>query len=315
MAAPPYNYDYTGTDGAAWAGWTIQSSGGTVDIQSNQGRLLTNVGTTTWVRADLLGVQTTTGNVDVTYDFYTSQPSVSGTYGNLGFMINSDNSAPGTNAGAGYYFFYTPNYQSHLSNLNVGLATSTSGTTMQTTVVPLYYGPNNNFSVRYRVLSDVIYYKVWYTDGTEPNAWANTYTPGGTIPSGVAEFYTNGLAAGATTFLVDNFAMYDPSLQTTVPGRVPNVTVSAGNTSATINFAVPPWDGGSAITSYTATINPGGITVSGNATSLRVTGLTNGTKYIATVQALNINGAGRASLDYPFTPKTVNSSSLPWRGM
>ena len=55
-------------------------------------------------------------------------------------------------------------------------------------------------------------------------------------------------------------------------------------------------DGGSALTGYTVTSNPGSITASGSASPITVTGLTNGTAYTFTVTAKNASGTGPASL-------------------
>jgi len=75
-------------------------------------------------------------------------------------------------------------------------------------------------------------------------------------------------------------------------------TVVAGNAQATVPFTAPSSDGGSAITSYTATSSPGGITgtisQSGSG-SITVTGLTNGTAYTFSVTATNAIGTSAAS--------------------
>ena len=75
-------------------------------------------------------------------------------------------------------------------------------------------------------------------------------------------------------------------------------TASAGNTQATVPFTAPSSDGGSAITSYTATSSPGDFTgtisQSGSG-SIIVSGLTNGTAYTFTVTATNAIGTSLAS--------------------
>ena len=68
-----------------------------------------------------------------------------------------------------------------------------------------------------------------------------------------------------------------------------------GSQSVQVTFTAPANIGGSAITSYTATSNPGGITGTAASSPVTVTGLTNGTTYTFTVTATNSYGTGVAS--------------------
>ncbi len=81
----------------------------------------------------------------------------------------------------------------------------------------------------------------------------------------------------------------------TVPGAPTGVTAVAGDGEATISFTPPASDGGSAITDYTVTSSPDGLTATGTSSPIKVTGLTNGKAYTFTVTATNHFGNGPAS--------------------
>ena len=86
-----------------------------------------------------------------------------------------------------------------------------------------------------------------------------------------------------------------PCVTTTVPGPPTSVVATAGNASASVAFVAPANNGGSAITGYTVTSSPGGITATGATSPINVTGLTNGTAYTFTVIATNAVGNSVAS--------------------
>lgn len=71
----------------------------------------------------------------------------------------------------------------------------------------------------------------------------------------------------------------------------------AGGTAgtATINFTPPAFNGGNAITSYTATSSPGGITGTAAASPISMTGLLSATAYTFTVTATNAMGISTPS--------------------
>jgi hypothetical protein len=71
---------------------------------------------------------------------------------------------------------------------------------------------------------------------------------------------------------------------------------TAGNAQASVAFNAPSSNGGSAITGYTVTSSPGGITATGANSPLAVTGLATNIAYTFTVVATNAAGNSVASV-------------------
>ena len=122
-----------------------------------------------------------------------------------------------------------------------------------------------------------------------------------TDASGIATVgsWTLGATAGENTLTAGAAGLTQVTFTatgTTVPAAPTDVSATAGNTKATVTWAAPTDDGGSAITGYTVTGDPGGsCSVAGGVTECTITGLTNGTEYIFTVVATNAHGPGAVS--------------------
>ncbi len=95
---------------------------------------------------------------------------------------------------------------------------------------------------------------------------------------------------GGETFAITSSA----NLPEAVPGVPFSIFAQAGDRQATVYFGSGN-DGGSPITSYTVRSNPGAVTVTGIASPIVVSGLTNGTAYSFTVFATNAQGSGPAT--------------------
>ena len=134
---------------------------------------------------------------------------------------------------------------------------------------------------------------------TVPENWSGTVTPSKTNYTFIQ---TSKTYTPVTANCTDNYTC------STVPGKPTNVTATAENAQATISFDIPTDNGGSAITGYTVTSSPGGITATGTATPITVTGLTNGTAYTFTVTATNnIYTSDPSSASNVVTPVALSS--------
>ena len=162
------------------------------------------------------------------------------------------------------------------------------------------------------------------SNGSAVLSYTATASPGGatcTTPDGVTSSctvtgLTNGTSYTFTVTATNGVGTGAASVPTSavtplrVAGAPGNVTATAANRSLSVSWNPPSSNGGSAITSYTATASPGGAWCSYTVTSPEVDGctilnLTNGTSYTVTVRATNTLGLGPASApSAPAIPKT-----------
>jgi hypothetical protein len=92
-----------------------------------------------------------------------------------------------------------------------------------------------------------------------------------------------------------------------VPGAPTQVVATSAIGQASVSFAPPSDDGGSAISSYTVMASPSGITASGVASPITVSGLAYGVSYTYSVVATNAIGTGPTSL----SSASVSTLSVP----
>jgi len=87
------------------------------------------------------------------------------------------------------------------------------------------------------------------------------------------------------------------------PGAPTGVSASAGDAQATVSFTAPSFTGvPPGVTQYRAISDPGGVTQTGSASPITVTGLSNGTSYTFSVQATNGVQFGPAGTSGSVTP-------------
>jgi hypothetical protein len=159
--------------------------------------------------------------------------------------------------------------------------------TAGTTYVASYFDPSGHYSATVSGLTSAV-------DNPPLHALANATAANGVYVYGTTSSFPSN-SWNASNYWVDvTYALLKP-------GTVTNVTAAAsGQSSANVNWSAP--SSGGPVSSYKITPyigatpqTPKTITGSPPATSTKVTGLTTGSTYTFTVQAVNANGAGPAS--------------------
>ena len=111
---------------------------------------------------------------------------------------------------------------------------------------------------------------------------------------------TNSAGTGAASALSTAVTPIGP------PTPPTGILVTVANGQATISFTPPTNNGGDAVTSYTVTSSPGGLTATGTTSPLTITGLTDGVSYTFTVTATSLLGTSPVSVaSMPATPTGV----------
>jgi Fibronectin type III domain len=137
--------------------------------------------------------------------------------------------------------------------------------------------------------------------------WPNFRNAG--LPGSQYNFSLDGVVfnAGAGAVVVTPGSGGPPPVPTptSVPGSPTNVVGVAGNGDAVVSWFTPLDNGGSAITGYTVTASPGGITVTtaAAANTAFIPGLINGLAYTFQVVATNAVGSS--------TPSNVSAPVIP----
>ncbi|MGH3265702.1 MAG: DUF4082 domain-containing protein, partial [Trebonia sp.] len=156
------------------------------------------------------------------------------------------------------------------------------------TYVAGYFDPNGHYSFTSQGLATNV-------DNAPLHAISNATSANGVYA------ITSTSAFPAQTWQAANYFV-DVQFAPSPPGQVSNVTATAGNQAATVNWTAPGGQNGYTVTPYigSSAQTPTQIT-NASATSTTVPGLTNGTAYTFTVTATNPNGSG---------PESAHSNSV-----
>ncbi|KQO18347.1 hypothetical protein ASF12_06945 [Paenibacillus sp. Leaf72] len=260
------------------------------------------------------------GDATLSYQWYSN--STNSTVGGtpIGGATSASYSAPTTSAGTTYYYVVITNTDSSATGNPTATATSNSaGVTVNVLIAPdqpqnlIALGGDQQVTLNWSPSADASYYDIFIANAS--GQYSNTPIATVTGTSTIVQNLSNGTAyyfvvkAGGTggLSLQSNEASTTPATVATAPT---NVTAAAGNGQATVSFTAPADNGGSLITAYQITVSPGNATVTGTASPITITGLTNGTSYTFTVKALNAAGESMASTaSNAVTPFTTTSNS------
>lgn len=200
--------------------------------------------------------------------------------------------------------------------------------TAETGRTPMIYTYKNFWSSRMAGTSQFTAYPLWlayYNEelGSLVGNWPDwaiwQYTSSGSVPgiSGRIDMNVfNGTQADLAAFANGAAA---PSFTPSSPFPPVDVVATPANGSAKLSWK-PGYDGGSAVTGYTVTLQPGGLSynLSAKRRSMTFPGLVNGTRYTMSVTAVNAVGASdpvsvKARPNVPTTlTVTVNDTGISY---
>lgn len=154
-----------------------------------------------------------------------------------------------------------------------------------------------------------------YTVTSSPGARTATSTTTSATVTGLSNNTAYTFTVTATNAAGTSPSSSPSSAVTTanVPGFPTGVSGVAGDTQVTVSFTAPSSDGGSPITSYTAS-SSSGRTATGPSSPLTVTGLQNGNPYTFTVTATNAAGTSTSSSPSASVTPTWPNGSVIFNG-
>ncbi|WP_165452164.1 S-layer homology domain-containing protein [Paenibacillus thalictri] len=221
-----------------------------------------------------------------TYAAYNPPTNASGTVYYYAVVTNTNNSVNGTK---------TATVTSNAVEVTVNALTA-PGIPQNFTAA----GGNRQVTLNWSAVTEATYYSIYMS--TTPGQFAGT--PVATVTSNTYNILnlTNGTAYSFVVRAGNSGGLSAASneagaIPATVPDAPANVAATAGIGAATVTFTAPTDNGGNAITGYIVTASPGNLTMTGTASPIVITGLTNGTSYTFTVKAVNAIGSSEPSAD------------------
>ena len=297
-----------GTGSAANAAVATYSSAAVVPSAATGGTFIANNYAITYASGNIIvGTKTltiTADNKSIAYGTAASTVTITGTYTATGFITGED--ATVISGSISYSTTYT--------NTTVAATSGVSITPIVTSLTATNYSftpADGTITVSKATPSISLQTSTVNYSGSAQSAIVN-----GSVTGSASNVKYNGSATAPTAVgsyaVTANFAPTDNtnysslidasagtfSINATVPDTPTVVTATAGNTQVSVAFTVPSNNGGSTILDYTVTPYIGatpGTTVTGSASPIAVTGLTNGTAYTFTVTARNSVGSSSAS--------------------
>ncbi len=187
---------------------------------------------------------------------------------------------------------------------NIEIAIAPTVTTQAVTAIGTTTATGNGNITSLGIPNPTAYGVCWNTS-VSPTITDNNTDKGSASSTGAFTANMTSLAMG-TTYYVRAYATNatgtaygsEVSFTTTtitIPEPPTGVSASTGNGYAIIYFTAPTYDGGSPVTVYTVTSNPGGKTATGTTSPINVTGLSIGENYTFTVTATNSIGTSLPS--------------------
>ncbi len=224
---------------------------------------------------------TATGDAPLSYQWKKDGTDISGATSST-LTINDVQASD-----AGSYTCYVSNAAGNVTSNAATLTFNEPGSLVLTAV-----SGNRHVTLSWNDIPEAVYYSVYQDNSSIGTVSESVYDVIGLTNGITYDFEVKAMDNNAVVIAASGQISATP---VTTPGIPTGVTATAGNGQATIRFTAPSDNGGSPITGYVVTSDPGNYTASGAGTSITVTGLTNGTDYTFTVKAINRIGEGEES--------------------